>query len=257
MPLRFQRVFDLCLNMFAWGRRSGSAVQRWLGRWIDWILVGALVALGLWIAARRPFGLEPAPSGSLAGALFSGAAVLLANAINRASQRAQAVQEREERLRKLRRLITAELRNVAGGLLDAKRLLDAAIISLRAGAAALQAPDMRAYWPRALSLTTDLVTELLLLDESTIDALVTLQSNLAVTRVMMDEISGERFWYLKAEQLSSGIAHDLGVLATTFERIAPTAMLRLPGQDPAPAAEVLRRAAQPPRDPREPPAAVS
>jgi hypothetical protein len=80
-------------------------VRRWLASWIDWILLVFLVALGLWFVRYRPAWLDPAPSGSLAGALFCGAAVLLANAINRANQRAHAVQEREQRVVKLKRLV--------------------------------------------------------------------------------------------------------------------------------------------------------
>jgi len=94
-------------------------VRRWLERRIDAILCVVLVAGAVWIAVRRPFGIEPAPSGSLAGALFGGAAVLLANAINRANQRAQAAEESKQRRVKVERLITVELRNVSRNLIDA------------------------------------------------------------------------------------------------------------------------------------------
>jgi hypothetical protein len=86
--------------------RAMTAVRHWLVQSFDWILMIVLVALAFLAVRYPPSWRAAAPSGSLAGALFSGAAVLLANAINRSNQRAQAYQESRRRRQKLERLDT-------------------------------------------------------------------------------------------------------------------------------------------------------
>ena len=85
--------------------------------WIDFALFVALVALSLWVMVCRPWGLDPAATASLAGALFGSGAVLLANWINRANEQRKTADELEHKRTKLKAIITAELVNVTAGLL--------------------------------------------------------------------------------------------------------------------------------------------
>jgi hypothetical protein len=215
----------------------------------DPVLLVALIACGIWFVAYRPWGLDPSAGASLAGALFGGAAVLLGNWINRATSRHRTIRETEDRRIKLKTLIAAELVGVAVGLIGAKKLMDAAIISSMAQGSVATKLDMDRYRPRAMPFTESLGTELLLLEHQAIDALTTLRSNLAITQHEMDEITaGATFGLLKATTLSNGLGHDMTVLAETLERIAPTRKLRLTGKEPELAINILKRAAQPPKD---------
>ena len=216
----------------------------------DPVLLVALVACGIWFVACRPWGLDPSAAASLAGALFSGAAVLLGNWINRANSSHQNFREMDERRKKLETLIAAELVGVAVGLIDAKKLMDAAIVSAMAQGSVATRLDLDRYRPRAMPFTESLGTELLLLEQQAIDALTTLRSNLAITQHEMDEITaGAIFGLLKATTLSNGLGHDMTVLAETLESIAPRRKLRLAGKEPELAIDILKRAAQPPKDP--------
>lgn len=218
--------------------------------WSELVLFVALIGCGIWFVASHPWGLDASAAASLAGALFGGAAVLLGNWINRANSRHQNVREMESRRMKLKALIAAELVNVAAGLISAKELMDAAIISAKAQGSVPTQFDMSRYRPRAMPFTDSLGTELLLLEHQAIDALTTLRSNLAVTRQDMDEITaGATFTLLKATALSNGLGHDMTILAKALERIAPTRKLQLSGKEPELATGMLNRAAQPPKEP--------
>ena len=143
-------------------------------------------------------------------------------------------------------MIGAELVNVAVGLIGAKRLMDAAIVSAMARGSVATQLDMDRYKPRAMPFTDSLGTELLLLEHPAIDALTTLRSNLAITQQEMDEItSGATFGLLKATALSNGLGHDMTNLVKTLELIAPTRKLSFPGKEPELATTILKRATQP------------
>ena len=183
----------------------------------------------------------------LAGALFGGAAVLLGNWINRVNSRHQNFCEIEERREKLKALVGAELVNVAVGLIGAKNLMDAAIVSAVAQGSVATQLDMGRYRPRAMPFTDSLGTELLILEHRAIDALTTLRSNLAITTREMDEItSGTTFRLLKATALSNGLGHDMTILAKALECFIPTRKLTVPGKEPELATTILKRAAQSP-----------
>src|SRR5579863_5236144 len=100
----------------------------------DFILFLALVAGGLYVIFWPVQGFDPGASAALAGALFGGAALLLGNWINRYNQFSTEEAELAQRRDKLKTLLGAELVNVATTLIDAKRFVDSALISLRAGA---------------------------------------------------------------------------------------------------------------------------
>ena len=215
-------------------------VHRLVG-WIDWVLFLMLIAAGLATVVWRPWQLDVASAASLAGALFGGAAVLLGNGINRLNERRKALHDLSERRAKLKTIIAAELVNVAAGLFDAKKILDAHLTSAKAGKTADRI-DMRLYLPREMSFTEGLGVELLLLEVPAVDVLSTLRSNLEHTRRAMnvDELSINT-----AMRLSYAIAHNMTVLAEAFKHIAPERKLQFEGEDAVLAIELLTTKAQP------------
>ena len=142
-------------------------------------------------------------------------------------------------------LIRAELVDVACGVMSANELMDAALISCKAGGDVEISPDMRLYRPRTMSFTDCLGVELLVLEKPAIEALTTLRSNLTMTRLTMDQIGiGTSFGYLKATWLSNQLKGDMIVLSATFGHIAPDCMLKLPGKEPELATEIMNKAAK-------------
>jgi hypothetical protein len=178
--------------------------------------------------------------------LFGGAALLLSNWINRANDRFKAAQEQAGQVEKLKTMIAAELVDVGCGLMSVKQLVDAAIISLRAGGPVSGTLDMSPTGPvRCLSLTA--------LARSCL-SWKRLRSNLAVTRQSMGEVTADAcFGLLKAASLSNGLGHDMTVLAEVFTHIAPTRKLLIADEEPELVTEILKRAAKPPADPVQPP----
>jgi len=218
---------------------------------IDLVLFAALVMFGWFLLACRPWGIghDQAEAASLAGALFGGAALLSGNWINRANDRFKAAQEEAGQVEKLKTMIASELVNVGCGLMSAKQLVDAAVISARAGGQVPDALDLSLYRPRQMPFTCSLGTKLLALEREAIDAIATLQSNLAVTRQGMDEVTaGSRFGLLKAASLSESLGHDMAVLAEVFTHIAPTRTFSIADAVPELATEILKRAAKPPAE---------
>jgi hypothetical protein len=156
----------------------------------------------------------------------------------------------EERVSKLKAMISAELVNVACGLIDAKEMMDAAMRTVKAGGDLPNNADLTLYAPRAMPFTDNLGSELLILEQSAIDVLTTLRSNSATTRMIMDEVSlGKRsFGYLAATQLEGSIRHVLKILSEAFEHFAPERKLALMGKDSEHATTILRRLSQPAGD---------
>ncbi|MEN9768428.1 MAG: hypothetical protein RLZZ180_58 [Pseudomonadota bacterium] len=222
---------------------------------IDLVLFAALVMFGWFVLACSHWGIghDQAEAAGLAGALFGGAALLLGNWINRANDRLKAAQEEAGQIEKLKTMIAAELVDVACGLMSAKQLVDAALISARLGGQVPDALDMSLYRPRQMPFTCSLGTKLLALKKEAIDAIATLQSNLAVTRQSMDEVTGgARFGLLKATSLSDRLGHDMAVLSEVFTHIAPTRMFSIADAEPELATEILKRAAKPPAEHEHP-----
>jgi hypothetical protein len=207
----------------------------------------------LYVVFSRPGGIDQAAAASLAGALFGGAALLLGNWINRANDQCKTAREQAGEIEKLKTMIAAELVDVACGLMSAKQLVDAAIISARAGGQVSETLDMSSYRPRQMPFTDSLGTKLLILKNGAIDAIATLRSNLAVTRQLMDEVTaGARFGLPKATFLSNTLSQDMTVLAEVFTHIAPTRKLLIADAEPELVTEILKRAAKPPPDPVQP-----
>ena len=206
-----------------------------------------LVAVGLWIILWPIHGFDPGASAALAGALFGGAALLLGNWINRCNEVGAGAAELEERKAKLKTLLAAELVNVAASLIDAKRFVDAALVTLEAGGTVEPRQDMS--WlmpPRPFNDRLDL--EILILEQPAIDALVTLRSNLWKTGRAMTAITEGRdvYGWLRATALSGGLAHDMTVLTKVFEHIAPTREFALEYKSPELAISILKRLAKSP-----------
>lgn len=220
---------------------------------IDLVLFAALVALGLYVLAMQPPGIDrdqAAAAAGLAGALFGGAALLLGNWINRFNERIKAVQEQAGEIEKLQAMIAAELVDVACGLMSAKQRVDAVVDILKAGGSRPTSWDMSPYQPRQMPFTDSLGTKLLALKKEAIDAIATLRSNVAVTRQSMDEVPAGGGGLLKATSLSNDLRRDMIDLAAVFTHIAPTRELLLPGADkPKLVSDILRECATPPSDP--------
>lgn len=220
----------------------------------DLTLCVFVMVIGLWLVKglHKESSDEAVVMATLAGALFGGAAVLLGNWINRLNDRQRAEQEEdraavdlERRRIRLTRLIVAEMVNVAAGFIDAHRIVRAALTQVESTGAPVPL-DMRAYLPREMPFTDGLREDLWLLEPPAIDALVTLRSNLAVTRMQMEEVTALEggAWRLNIASLMNGLRHTTDVLAQCFDHIAPTRQLELPDRPPELAATILRRLAR-------------
>ncbi len=209
--------------------------------WLFLILVGAGLAV-IWLQYRKP---DAAAAATLAGAMFGGGAVLLGNWIARRAERERSAQEEADRRSKFQTLIAAELVNLAAGLIDSKEYFHAASQHAAGGGVLPLQPDLIRSLPRDMPFVANAGVELLLLEQPAIDALVTLRTNLALTRTEMDSIidGRDRFGLLRIGAVSNALSHDLELLAQAFERIAPTRRLALPEREPELAATLLRRVA--------------
>ncbi len=209
---------------------------------IDLVLVAGLIILCLGLMAWQHQKMDAAAVATLVGALFGGAALLLGNWISRYNERQRATEAMAQRRAKLKTLIGAELVNVAAGLIGTKRIVDAALTTLQAGGHEGEQLDMSSCYPRDMPFTDHLGVELLILEQPAIDSLATLRSNLAITRMSMEEATrGAYFGLLCITALSSVLGHDISVLADAFEHIAPTRRLQLPDQQAELATVILRR----------------
>jgi hypothetical protein len=188
---------------------------------------------------------DPAAAAGLAGALFGGAAILFGNWINRMYEARRAVEDLGRRRSSLRKLIAAELVTTAVGYLNAKRETATSLSPGASHVAGVFAPVLSAIGqnlPRSLALTGSLGTELLILEESAIDALITFQGCLAMTRMNVDHAleRGPLVSRLVVMGIDSLVAHDMGLLAECFEKIAPTRKMQMPDKQPELASELLR-----------------
>jgi hypothetical protein len=199
-------------------------VWRYIVENIDVGLCAVLVVSALWLlkglSTEKPD--EAIVMATLAGALFGGAAVLLGNWIGRFKERLRASEDLEHRRDRLKALITSELVNVAVGLLGADEILDAARATLQSTGGTLS-PELTSYLPRDMPFTFGLGVELCIFDRPVIDAIVTLRSNLAITRESMEEISNREAgaWRLQIMQVLNALRFTMDIAAQCFELIAP------------------------------------
>ncbi len=189
--------------------------------------------------------LEPPSTGAFTGALLGAAAAMLGGLLARIIARADRRSSDMERSLAMKTLIAAELVNVSAGYIGLQRTMRAAQRTISAGGVVPAQQDFSNELPRSMPFTSALGTELLLLLPSELDVLSTLESNMAVTRSQLQEVSTGRrtFGLLTVPSLSQGIAHDMDILAQAFERLAPSRRLALANEPPELAAVLLRRLA--------------
>ncbi|MEM5405126.1 hypothetical protein [Paraburkholderia unamae] len=205
-----------------------------------WVCV-TLSAIAVWLAASQKLDVDAVAT--LSGALFGGAAILLGNWTNRYGERIRAAEERQERGDVLKKLIAAELVNVAAGLFDANEIVDSAVQTREAGGHVPDRFDMTSYLPREMPFTDNLGVELLVFEHPVIDALATLRGNLVLTRRAMQAVTEGRaaFGLIQAKSLSASIKHDMAILAEAFNNVAPNRKVQL-GDGPAElAVDILNR----------------
>lgn len=216
-------------------------------RWIDLLLFFGLLALAVYVIRCRPWSFSSTDASTLAGALIGGAAVLLGNFINRLHTITESEAAARLRVANLKTLIAGELVNVTAGLLDSKTLVDSAIGQINAGGPPPGQIDLTKYAPRPMPFTDGLGEKLLELDQKSVDAIVTLRSNLSETRrTMHEEATLARatmgLSLTTATKLSNAVAHDLSVLIVAFEHIAPTRKLAIGDAPPELVTAILKRA---------------
>ena len=226
-----------------------------VGVWRHWpadlLLALACVFVGVTLEVLRPFGLKGEDAASLTGALVGAAAVLLGNSINRANERARGVEAHAERVSSMKAMIVAELVDVACGLLDAKRMIDAYWVSYLHGDTRREVLDTQQFRVRELPFTTSLGSELLHLGQAEVDAIATLRGNLTIASESIAEFKAKPCGVSDIRFVSEALQQTMLNLADAFERIAPERRMQLPGScDAVPVAVVLKRASVPPSDPR-------
>lgn len=208
-----------------------------------WLPVAALVAVGLGLFAfGRHHGLSDEVVGGLVGSLIGAAAILSGVLFDRRQRRLDESQASEERHKKLKALITAELVNLAAGMIDAKRFMDAAVRAAELGHPGPRG-DLSSYMPRPMPFTNNLGVELLVLSQREIDVLVTLRVNLITTETSIKEEaeSKQAFNLLAAKRIQSGLRHDMSILAEAFREYAPERKFALDDKEAEQASVVLSR----------------
>jgi hypothetical protein len=207
---------------------------------IEPLVILALAGIGIGFIACQPFGLDATSAASLAGALFGAAAVMLGNLLNRCSE----LKERKKRIKKIKTMITAELVNVTCSVIQAKEIIDKGMPTSTDSSFNLHGLDMRQYQPRPMPFTDDLGINLVELDNRTIDALVTLRSNLLITQEMMISI-GNHASLSDAQLVSQLLKQNCNDLIKIFQCIAPDHTLTFSGQQPESVIEILKRTTTP------------
>jgi hypothetical protein len=216
-----------------------------LGPWVNFILFCALVAIAAWLVWWQSNRLDAGAVATLIGALLGGAALLLGNGISALDERTRARDAQEKRQAKLKTFITGELVGVAVDLLSGKRILEAAFVQLHSagGNQRLGGIGVAENFPRDLSLTMSLAAELLVLERDDMEVLISLHTNLEVTRADVKEVAQGYLGILQIGRLVQGLAQDMENLAQCFDRIAPTRKLQFLGSEPELASKILRDAA--------------
>lgn len=183
---------------------------------------------------------NPAAMG-LGGSLIGAGVGLVGHWFNRLYQRLAKDREDPTEIRKIKALVTAELVNVSFGLIGAERILAGQVKAIYAGASV--GNDVSGLLPRPTPRTSAMSGELLLLTEREIDVLATLESNLALTRLAVDEVAiGLSTMSLFTTQRILGhVRGDMGLLRQAFECFAPERKFQLEDGKPELATEILGR----------------
>ena len=211
-----------------------------MGAWLAMVALLAFALLVLWIGPC--IGLDPAVTGAIVGAAIGGAGVLLGITLDRSARRVDEQRAEQARRHRLKTLITAELVNVAVGVIDAHRIMRGAIDGINAGASPVPF-DVRRYTPRDLTVASIVGGDLLVLSDDEIDVLATVMSNLQITRGSVADLAtlGGTLNLMDATSLKNQFANDLELLAKAFAEFAPNRKFQMPGATAAELATVLLR----------------
>lgn len=179
----------------------------------------------------------------LGGSFIGAGVVLLGSWFARLYER----RKLKDRIAKTKTLIAAELINVATGLVAAEEFLASGVRAFEAGSTG--GPfNLSHISPRPMPRAASLSGELLHLEEREVDVLTTLETNLAITRQSMDEVTKGQssFSLLTASHLLDSVRFGMHILAQAFELLAPERQLQLPGRPPELASALLNRLSQQP-----------
>ena len=165
-------------------------------------------------------------SAAAAGALFSGAALLFGNWINRWSttRRAsdEAARRQEESLRKLKLMLAGEFQMLALGLADALKLLHAANVSRTAGGSVSKVPITKYLPPAGSCLMDSSNIELSALDEASLKALMNLRHNIWVSRNEFEDLSVQSEpTMISLGKVLNGTQHTMQSLQAVIKQICP------------------------------------
>jgi hypothetical protein len=204
---------------------------------VDLLVALFLVASGVGTLA---YVVNPAAMG-LGGSLIGAGVGLVGHWFNRLYQRLAKEKRDAAEIRKIKALVTAELVNVSFGLIGAERSLAACVKAIYAGASV--GGDVYGLSPRPIPRTSGMSSELLLLTEREIDVLATLESNLALTRLAVDEVATKHatMSLLVAQRLLGHVRGDMDLLRQAFECFAPERKFQLEDGKPELATEILGR----------------
>ena len=224
---------------------------KWLKRGIDFafditdvVFSVFLGGLSYYVLTIGLLHLNKEQSAAAAGALFSGAALLFGNWINRwstarrASEEAARIQDaklqeainiQEERLEKLKLMLAGEFQMLSLSLTDALVILDAAVTTKRTGGY-LSATDWTRYLPPLAVLIIDSSNfELSALDHESLAALMGLRQNLWVTRREFNDLSMQSDPHVTSVwKVQQGVRHTMKSLTDAIHKIYPDFRSNLP-----------------------------
>jgi hypothetical protein len=158
---------------------------------MSWVPVSALIVVALaLLLLGRDHGLPDEVIGGLVGSLIGAAAILSGVLFDRHQRRQDEKRADEERRNKLKALITAELVNLAAGLIEAKRFADFAADAAERGHPEASPRALSGHLPRQMTFTNSLGVALLALSQREIDVLATLRANLVPVHRHYDSLVG-------------------------------------------------------------------
>lgn len=216
--------------------RMRASVSRWLP------VVVLVVASVVVFRFGKCYGMSDGLVGGLMSSLIGAAAILSGVLFDRQERQADDSKSKEESHQKLKLLITAEMVNVAAGLMGAQRFVDAAI-SVTASAPSVPSADFLRHLSRPMPFTENLGIELLTLSKRELDVLTTLRSNLmtADASLLRDVERSGTFGYINSMRIQADVRHNMGLLAEAFIEFAPERKLAVEGNEPELASTLLRR----------------
>jgi hypothetical protein len=204
--------------------------MRIVGSSTNFLVGSILLILGVALPLANVGQLNGEALSTLAGALIGGSILIFGNGIIELDARRRSAAAIADRRKKVVTIVTGELIGVAAELMTIKQLVDAACMQAHAGGTLPS--RIGASLSGVMPLTSGLGTEILLLDNDALDALTTLQSNIAISR---DELE---------KTLVAPAQLTMEILAKCLERIAPERKLAAAGGQPEFASVVLRSAAR-------------